>query len=64
MIWVIEYSGIAPCWIKARSEGAEIDITFHRKFARRFVCKEDANHEILRLGLSGQWAAQQIVGVK
>jgi hypothetical protein len=59
VIWVIEYSG-APCWIAERvGSSAAFDVTFQRKFARRFLCREDANHEILRLGLSGQWRGLQ-----
>jgi hypothetical protein len=60
MVWVIEYSGIAPCWIA--ESGGGFNITFQRSFAKRFVCREDASHEMLRLGLSGQWAAEELMG--
>jgi hypothetical protein len=61
MIWVIEYLGMPPCWIEDRSrKSAAFDVTFQRSLAKRFTSQEDANHEILRLGLSSQWAAQQI----
>jgi len=61
VIWVIEYSGIPPCWIADRKgSSAAFDVTFQRSLAQRFLCREDASHEIMRLGLSGQWGTQQI----
>lgn len=62
MIWVIEFFGTAPCWIAERKIGsaAAFDVTFQRRLAQRFTNREDANCEILRLGLSGAWSPQQI----
>ena len=60
MIWVIEYIGMPPCWITEARDSRAFDVTFQRSLAQRFMCQEDAKHEILRLGLSGTWTAQQI----
>lgn len=64
MIWVIEYYGMPACWITESRGSAAFDVTFQRKLAQKFMCREDANHEILRLGLSGQWGPQQVGEVK
>lgn len=58
MTWVIEYFGTPLCWISEARGSAAFDVTFQIKLAQRFTCREDAAHEILRLGLSGQWLAQ------
>jgi hypothetical protein len=58
--WVIEYYGIPPCWISEAHGSAAFDVTFQRRLAQRFTCREDAAHEILRLGLSGLWRPQDV----
>lgn len=61
MIWVIEYLGTPPCWIAdQKGSSAAFDVTFQRSLAKNFPCREDAMLELLRLGLSPQWAAHQI----
>jgi hypothetical protein len=63
VIWVIEYIGAPPCWISDRKgSAAAFDVTFQRSLARHFTNREDANCEILRLGLSGAWSARNIGG--
>lgn len=60
LLWLIEYIGMPPCWISDRNgSSAAFDVTFQRSCARRFTNREDANCEILRLGLSGNWSAQR-----
>jgi hypothetical protein len=34
---------------------ADFDVTYQEKNAKPFLCREDAMHEILRLGLGGNW---------
>jgi hypothetical protein len=60
--WVIEYFGTPPCWISEARGSSAFDVTFQLRLAQRFTCREDAAHEILRLGLSGTWAAQSTWG--
>lgn len=56
MYWVIQYEGAPPfCWIGEASPGAAFNVTFRFGLAERFTCAEDARHESLRLGLSGDW---------
>jgi hypothetical protein len=58
--WVIEYMGwLPPCWIANPKIGfaAAFDVTFQVKLAHQFQNREDTQHEILRLGLSGAWRA-------
>lgn len=63
MTWVIEYNGIPPCWIADRKgSAAAFDVTFQRSCAKRFLCGEDARHEILHLGLSSAWFANDFGG--
>lgn len=59
--WVIEYLGTPACWISEPNGNVmAFDVTFQRKLAHRFQNREDCTHEILRLGLSGQWSAIQL----
>jgi hypothetical protein len=60
--WVIEYVGaFPPCWIVAPKGNAQaFDVTYQIKLAQRFTNREDTLHEMLRLGLSGAWAANRI----
>jgi hypothetical protein len=60
--WVIEYQrGSPPCWILVSAEGTPaFDVTYQIKFAQRFQNREDAQHAMLRLGLSGAWKATRI----
>jgi hypothetical protein len=37
-----------------------LDVTFQRALAKRHTNREDASHEMLRLGLSGEWEPVQI----
>jgi hypothetical protein len=61
MIWTIQYLGPPSCWIAERKgTSMAFDVTFQRGFARHFANEDEANHEILRLGLSGKWFAAQI----
>jgi hypothetical protein len=60
VVWVIEFLGTPPCWISESRCSAAFDVTFQRRLAQHFMCREDALHEMLRLGLSGQWGPQQI----
>jgi len=58
-MWVIKFEGMSQCWIReGTSLGWPFDVTFQWKLAKRFACEEDARHEILRLGLSGEWTVQ------
>jgi hypothetical protein len=63
MIWTIELAGSPPCWIKRPADesfpgnGTEVRVTFQWKEAQKFTCREDANHEMLRLSLPGSWSA-------
>ena len=61
--WVIEYVGdFPPCWIAAPKVGfaQAFDVTFQIKLAHEFQNREDTQHEMLRLGLSGAWKANRI----
>jgi hypothetical protein len=61
MAWVIEYVGTPPCWIgEHKGSGPVLDVTFQRALAKRHTNREDASHEMLRLGLSGEWEPVQI----
>lgn len=59
-MWVIQYFDTPPCWLSAKNGDAPFDVTWQLKNARSFVNREDARHEILRLGLPGIWVAIQI----
>jgi len=56
MYWVIEYLKNCPCWIQENETPTAFDVTYQLKFAQKFVSSEDARNEILRIGLSGDWA--------
>jgi hypothetical protein len=59
--WVIEYVGFPSCWIAERAGvGAAFDVTFQRPLAKKFMNREDASCEILRLGLSNAWFVQEL----
>ncbi len=62
MIWVIEYIGAPAYWISGKTGPAAVDVTSERKHAKSFLCREDAMHEMLRLGLSSAWTAKEIGG--
>jgi len=54
-MFVIQFSGSPKFWIcESRSENP-FGVTFRFSEASRFLCQEDARHEMLRLGLSGEW---------
>jgi len=58
MYWVVEYDSAARCWLREDQTTRTYGVTFQFKEAQRFMCLEDARHEILRFGLSGAWQAK------
>jgi len=63
MAWVIESVALPKIWITESRGLTPYDITFQLTRAERFLCQEDAKHEMLRLGLGGQWFAQEHRGL-
>ena len=63
MMWAIKLAGSPPCWIRRPADelqptsSTDVCVTFSWKEAYKFPCREDANHEILRLSLPGTWSA-------
>lgn len=62
MHWVIEYQSPARCWIREDQGSKTYGVTFQLKHAQRFICLEDSRHEMLRLGLSGDWEPKSYGG--
>jgi hypothetical protein len=61
-MWVIQYNLSPPCWL-SRNEATAYggsDVTWNLRQARRFMNREDASHEILKLGLPGVWVAVDV----
>ncbi|MFZ1005264.1 MAG: hypothetical protein WAN65_00400 [Candidatus Sulfotelmatobacter sp.] len=60
MVWVIEYFGSPQCWISEPRGSGAFDVTFQRRYATQYTCREDAAHEMLRLGLSCAGFPQEV----